>query len=224
MRIIFCLILSVFTCSVEAQDPDINPRKNIIKISPLKLIDVSNAAVELTFERATGNRFSTGLTVGWLLPNNPGSGSVVPNPNSRGVSLALEEKYYLRASAPRGSYLAAGLSFLKNRYKAEEDFIDADAAEGLYPEDHSYRDEIIVNKQTLTFFVKWGYQFHINRFSLEVYGGLGIRYKDVYHSERENLTDELLKPRHPNVFHEQNRAGKYLTMSLPLSFRVGYVF
>src|SRR5690554_5981336 len=202
MRILFILLLSVFTFSAGAQNTDTVRKKNVIKISPLKMIDVSNSAVELTFERAMGNHFATGLTAGWLLPHNLGSGPVEPYPKARGFTVAVEQKYYLRESAPRGSYFAAELDFLLNRYHVREYFIDASAAEGLYYEENTYQDDIVIHKQTLTLSVKWGCQFLIGRFGLEVFGGVGIRYKDVYHSGRQNPLDAMFRPPHPNVFYE----------------------
>ena len=88
----------------------------------------------------------------------------------------------------------------------------------------NYVDTFRVKKQTYSLNFKFGWQLFVKRVSLDFYMGLGIRYKDVRHFDRIKPEDEMESPRHPNIYYITNLEGKYWTISLPLNFRIGWIF
>lgn len=193
---------------------------NILKITPLKVIDLSNPSIELGYERRTGDKLSTQLTASYLLPKVYWDTNHL---NIKGFQLAIEEKYYLQNSAPFGPYVGLEFSFLKNSFRDIAHFKIKDIAPP--PNDYDfYSDSIGVKKQTYSFNLKLGYQFIIKKISLDIYAGLGIRYKDVRHTDRINPNDEMYQAGHPNINDYYIMEGKYWTASVPLNLRIGWVF
>ena len=67
-----------------------NKTKQLFKVTPLKLIGIQNASLELAYERPTGEDFSTMLMLSWLLPASLYSPNDDPAPETKGFRFALE--------------------------------------------------------------------------------------------------------------------------------------
>lgn len=197
---------------------------NILKITPLKLTGQINPAIELSYERRTGNSFSTQIMASYLLPKSVWGVSTDFNPDIKGGRVSLEEKFYFKKSAPLGPYFSLEFNYLKNRYRDIWDF----GVKNIYSDTTynftNYRDEYGINKQTYSLNLKFGYQMIVKRLSLDFYGGLGLKYKDVVHFDRTNPADEMEMPRHPNIYYITNLNGRSWTVSIPLNFRIGWTF
>jgi len=197
---------------------------NILKITPLKLIGLVNPAIELSYERRTDNSFSTQIMGSYLLPRSVWFNDNDNNHDIKGFRVALEEKFYFKKSAPIGPYISLEFNYLKNRYKATEYF----GVENIYSDSTynytNYADEYGINKQTYSLNLKFGYQKIVKRLSIDFYGGLGIKYKDVVHFDRLNPDDAREMPRHPNVYYIANRSGRSWSVNIPLNFRIGWTF
>jgi hypothetical protein len=85
----------------------------ILSLIPLKIIDGSNPAVEVTAERKINSSFSGGLIFVYLLPGSKvnGIGNNV-NPEAKGISAGIEAKWFPRNSAPQGFYYGLGFNYL----------------------------------------------------------------------------------------------------------------
>lgn len=197
---------------------------NILKITPLKLIGLVNPAFELSYERKTGNSFSTQIMASFLLPRSVWFNDNDINHDIKGFRVSLEEKFYFKKSAPIGPYIGLEFNYLKNRYKDTWNF----GVENVYTDSTynftNYADEYGINKQTYSLNFKFGYQQIVKRLSFDIYGGLGLKYKDVVHFDRMNPDDAMEMPRHPNVFYITNRNGRSWTVSIPLNIRIGWTF
>lgn len=188
---------------------------NVLKFTPLKLLGITNPAFELSYERRTAQSFSTQVMASYLLPDQL-SGEVGFYPNIKGFRLAVEERFYFKKSAPFGPYIALEVDYLKNRYNTHSHFNYVL---------RSHRDTVGIKKQNISFNFKIGHQFIIKQFSIELYAGLGLRYKNVKHIKNNNPDDEEMdSPQHPNVFYITNREGKYSGISIPLNVRIGWTF
>ena len=197
---------------------------NIIKITPLKLVDLVNPSIELSYERLTGRSFSTQLMASCLLPINLVGVIKDFNPEIKGFRFSVEEKFYFKKSAPLGPYAGFEFNYLNNQYKDIWNFDVKNTNSGTAYNYTNYSDTFGIKKQTFSFNLKFGYQIITKRLAIDFYAGLGLRYKDVRHFDRINPNDKMEIPGHPNVYYLTNQEGKYWTISIPLNLRIGWTF
>ncbi|MEO6684172.1 MAG: hypothetical protein ABIN48_15215 [Ginsengibacter sp.] len=204
-------------------DP-LNKQTHIFKLTPLKIVGFSNPSVELSYELKTSRSFSTQIMASYMLPFSVIEIANDFKPEMKGYRVSLEERFYLKKSAPLGTYLSFEINYLNNQYKdiwyfgVKEIYTDTTYNFTNYP------DTFGVKKQTYSLNFKYGYQKIFNRFSIDIYAGLGLRYKDVKHFDRIKPEDEMELPRHPNMYYMTNREGKYWTISIPLNIKIGWAF
>lgn len=196
--------------------------ENTLKITPLKTIALLNPSLELSYERRTGRSFSTQLTASCLLPISIMDLGASFKPSIRGFSAAVEEKYYLKKSAPLGAYVGLELNYLNVQQYEILNFTAKNNNQDTI--NRNYSDTFRVKKQTYSFNIKFGYQVIVKRMAIDLYAGLGLRYKDVAHFDRLDPQDPMALPRHPNIYYLANRNGKYWTVSIPLNMRIGWRF
>ncbi len=224
ITILFSLLFFSLTSFGQQSKADAPIYKNILKMTPMKLIGLSNASVELSYERKTGNRFATELMASSILPESildMGDGFTM---NSKGFATAIEEKFYFHGNRTVRQYLSISVQYLHNRYHDIDCFTDqATNYDSLlyYP---CYSDTISIKKQTLSFDVKWGLQLTVKRITFDFYSGIGLRYKDVRHYNRMNPDDKMSMPMEPNFWYFTNKEGHCWTISMPLNIRIGYAF
>ncbi len=201
-----------------------NPQcKNILKITPLKTLAILNPAYELIYERITSLRFSSELMFAYLLPNN----LLIPknnyNANNNGFILAFEEKFYFQKTAPFGPYISIELKYLQNRYKCIWPIIPSEEQVFAYSND-TYMDEFIVKKKTYTCNLKLGYQHIYKRFIVDLYSGIGLKYKDVVHIDRLNPKHKMYSGGQSFISYPYNLNGKYFSPVITLNLRLGWLF
>lgn len=201
-----------------------NKRLNVVKVTPLKLVGILNPSVEFGYERKHQRGFSSEIVTSLLLPNsvlNPGIGSYR---RIAGIAVSLEEKYYVEPWKPVRPYFAFEVNYLNKRYKDIWNFGVADIYDTTY-QFTNYTDTFGIRKNTVSFNLKIGSQFQVfKEMTVEIYGGLGLKYRSVSHFDRINPDDEMEFPRHPSFVYASNRPGRYWTVSVPLNIRVGWSF
>ena len=197
---------------------------SIFKITPLKIVGLVNPSIELSYERKTSRSFSTQIMASYMLPLSVLDIGSDFKPDIKGFRVAIEEKFYLNKSAPFGPYLSFELNYLNNQYKDIWNF----GVENIYTDPTynftNYPDTFGIKKQTYSFNFKYGYQKIVNRFTFDLYAGIGLRYKDVKHFDRIKPEDEMEMPRHPNIYYIANREGRFWMISIPLNVKVGWTF
>lgn len=199
--------------------------EQLLKVTPLKLLALHNASLELAYERTTGDDFSTQLMISWLLPSSLSNYDIDPSPQTKGFRLALEERFYFKKKAPFGPYFALELDYLDRYSYTKREF--APNQEGIDPFDYyedSYEDTFIVNAIYLSRNFKFGYQKEFSSVFLDVYIGLGVRTRTISHSERINPEDVMLSYSHFNIEYNRIKEGKSTVLSLPLNARIGWRF
>lgn len=196
---------------------------NILKITTLKPIAFHNSGIEVAYEKKTSNKFSTQASVAYLFSGNGRYADDDFKPDIKGFQVGLEERLYLRESAPAGPYVGFEINHLRNKYRAVG-LYDAFDVHPDYEFYHVYADSISISKKTYSFNFKIGYQLIRKRLSIDFYTGLGARYKNILHSDRLNPEDELAPDMHPFGFWFSNRAGRYWTVSIPFNVRIGWTF
>lgn len=198
-----------------------NRYANILKITPLKFVGLVNPAVELSYERKTGKNFSTQLMASYLLRTSLIYGF---QPDLEGYKVAIEEKFYFNKSALQGRYLGLEFSFMHNKNKEIWQFGEADIYNNPTAVLTNYTDTFGINKQMYRLHLKLGYQYIYKRFAIDVFAGLGVRYKNTTHFDRINPMDEMERPRHINFNYISNREGNYWYISSVLNARIGWTF
>jgi hypothetical protein len=210
--------------TIRPLDSILSKCNNIVKITPLKTIGFTNAGLEISYERKFSNIFSTQFMASWLFPNSTFDSPDYINPNTKGFRGGIEEKYYFKKSAPKGPYISLELNYMNNQYKVL-DYFHAKDVNNDPPHDYiTYPDTFGIKKQTMSINFKVGYQFIIDHLCIDIYAGLGPRYKNVEHFDRIKPEDVLEVPRHPNIYYITNYPGKYWTLSIPLNVRIGWIF
>jgi hypothetical protein len=88
----------------------------------------------------------------------------------------------------------------------------------------SYPDSITISTFTFSTNLKYGHQFFFYNTVLDIYVGLGLKYRSNVHSGRSNPGDEMESPVDFNFDYLTRHEGKYWTVSIPLNFRIGLTF
>lgn len=210
--------------TIKPLDKSYDNYSNIVKITPFKTVGLINPSVELSYERRTGRSFSTQLMASYLLPISVMDIGNDFKPGIKGFRASIEEKFYFKKSAPLDPYLGFEFNYLNNQYHDIWHFGVKDIYSDTSYNFTNYPDTFGIKKQTYSFNLKLGYQVIAKRLSFDFFAGLGLRYKDVRHFDRINPKDEMEMPRHPNVYYITNREGKYWTVSIPLSLKIGWTF
>lgn len=194
--------------------------QNVLKINVLKMASFEAGGVELSFEKKTSDKFTTQFTAAYILPTIWEFQSFKPSQLS-GFQLGAEKRFYWGETAPVGYYLAAEISYLNNQYR----FTDTFTARNKYYE-IMYEDQFGVKKQTFSLNAKVGRQFFINRFSIDLAVGVGLRHKNVNHFDKINPEGKIGYSGFifPSVKQLNNKPGNYFAISLPMSVRVGWLF
>jgi hypothetical protein len=198
--------------------------KNILKITPLRILGALNPSAEFSYERVHGTSFSSQVMTSYLFPISLLDLGLDFKPKTKGFRVAFEEKFYYKKSAPIGPYIGLEFDFLKNKYHDYSSFIDKSIlidSSGIHK---TYLDTFEVRKQLYSFNFKIGYQKIFNKITIDFYVGIGIRNRNVSHSERINPNDEMEKPRHPNIYYSNSVSGKNNTLSFPLNCKIGWMF
>jgi hypothetical protein len=194
--------------------------QNVIKINALKMASFEAGGIEISYEKKTSSKFSTQLSATYIIPAIWDFEDFKPRKLS-GFQLSIEERLYWKETAPVGYYFAAELNYLNSSYH----FTDSFTARNKYYSIR-YEDEFGVKKQTFSLNAKIGRQFFIDRLSIDLSVGVGLRYKNINHFDKINSEGEL----DDDVFLFRDMKdlnilpGKFLTISLPGSLRVGWLF
>lgn len=202
---------------------------NILKFTVLKPLSPINSGVELSYEKRINQSFTAELSSTYLFGKNSINYTQV-DPNIKGFRVGLEGRHYLKRSAPKGVYLGLAYQFLKNSYQSVESYENSDStisesnSVGFY-KPAIYSDTVKVNKMTHAINFKLGYQFVKNRFSADVYLGLGIKIKNISHSDKRSPNNNITtRSGLHDISYVTNRPGNYVDVSFPLNIKVGWLF
>lgn len=189
---------------------------HLLKVAPLRLFNVMQPSLELSYEMRHNKTLSTQLTAAIMHP--------------KGFRIALEEKFYLKKTAPFGPYVSLGVDFHRNEFNQINSYIDRELwPDSIYrgrrnvPDSVMYRDSITVHRKIFSANLKFGYQGVKGRFVYDVYFGLGYRYRSVSHYDRIDHLDSRVSGLH-DFFYPFYKEGNFSTANVTLGFRLGYVF
>ncbi|GEM_PF-4274037 len=220
--ILVLLLVTPILC--EAQE-EARERKNVIAITPLKLVVFTHLGPEFTYQRKLKSRLSLQTKAAWIY--SYASGPIGREPfriSNGGGKLGLEVKYFPLGSFEKGLYLAA----------------EIDAAYHSYPGSLSYQ---VSSRQTdsdrfdvvLKYggpSIKLGYQKVRGFFFYEFYAGIGIRHVDVQYEGITSvgysnlIRDEGLGKSDPArlFLPYPSVEGTSRSIAIPLNVRIGIAF
>jgi len=224
MKKVFLLLLMFLPVAMLRGQDEYAMRKNCVKITPLKLIREISPATEFSYERLTGKYFSTQISAAYLLPVSIWQlGDEFPVRNN-GFSFALEERYYIEKLELTQKYIGLEAEYLQNDYTTTARFGKENPFTDPPYVNYNYRDTFDIHKRTFNINVKYGCRYTFKRLSVDMYLGLGIRYRHVAHYNRKIPADEMEQPKHPNIIYVNDKEGFYWTVSAPIGIKLGWAF
>lgn len=198
--------------------------KNIIKFTPFKIIDITNPAIEFSYERKLKSNYSTQVMYSYLLPFDFLSTDFKAIPNVGGNRFSIEGRKYLNNNSRSKEYIGIEMNYMNKKDWSIWSFgVDDIYSDSTYNYTN-YLDTFGIKKQTLSLNFKIGFQHYINRFSFEIYTGFGLRFRNVQHFDRLKPEDEMEMPRELNAYYSSIKEGKNITICIPLNFSIGWLF
>ncbi len=210
----------LLSCTLHAQDSTIVYPKHQLKFNPLKALGLVNPGIEFGYERRLGNHFATHFAATYLC--NPFN--LAPYRAFSGYRIIAEQKYIVPIQS-LSIWFYPSISFVYNAMNINS--IGGFADTGLYnipgaSQYYGYDDSFKVTKRTYSVNACAGLVVPIHRFLIDISAGLGVKYRDVTHSNRINPNDKMIPPRHINVYYAATNEGQYFVPNLLLTFRVAY--
>lgn len=183
--------------------------KNQIKISPFRIIDLTNTGIEISYERMHSKKFSTQLSYSF----DKDIFGLFPFDNFRGYRFSVEEKYFFESADKYRKYVSVDLVWNNNKYDGETSYRDSVGGD-------IKSERFLIHRKTFSANVKYGKQVLFNRFIIDLCIGAGIKWRNValynvhplYQSKGIDLNYALHSP------------GKSLTFNLPMNLKIGYLF
>lgn len=220
----FIVSILFFFCLSGWSQETASMKKNCVKINPLKIIREISPAFEISYERLTGKHFSTQVSAAYLLPVSVWQlGEDFPVRNN-GYSVTLEERFYVEKLELTQKYIALETEYLQNDYLTTARFGKENPYSDPPHVNYNYRDTFNIHKSTFNINLKYGCRYSYKRISVDMYLGLGIRYRHVAHYNRNVPTDKMEQPKHQNIIYANDREGFYWTVSAPIGIKIGFAF
>ncbi len=206
---IFIFIFSIFPYILSAQDNS-GFYKNQIKFSPVRLVDLFNPGIELSYERLYSKRFSTQVSGSYDIDLF----GVFGFHAFHGYRLSVEEKYFFEPTGMRRKYISLDLVLNNNHYNNELQYIDTTSNEVKSEGFTIYRKTFSIN-------LKYGRQIILNRFIIDWCAGIGVKQRNVTDNGRTHIYP---RAKGIDLLSQLEEPGKTVTFNLPLNIKIGYVF
>lgn len=191
----------------------------ILSVYPSRILNPIHTGLELGFEFRNMSLLSTEIRVTQLFSNRLRNVKSSWNPEIQGNIFHLEERVYIKNSAPYGPYFALGISYMWSKYNESWRFQQKmDDNTTIF-----YDDTISIRKNYTDITLKFGYQGISNRFVIGFDVGIGVRYKDVRHTDKLYKDGYMREPNGINVNYIIDREIYEWIPIVPISFRLGFV-
>jgi hypothetical protein len=191
-----------------------------VKTSVLSLINPFFNSVSVGLEKHYGTRYST--QVNYRRFTGLREASFVKG--LRGWGLSLEQKYFFKQSGNLRVYVSAELGHDLMNYRTTDFFNPRYRFDSLYNDAYTYADTYRISRSISYLQAKLGFQQSFQHFFIELYGGLGLAYRKVHHSYRNNVNDIPLTKIDFDIAASLNAPGEFTTLTVPLNFCIGYRF
>ena len=225
MKRVFLVTLVLFLSQLHANSlafaQDLPEYKNLIKISPITIVNILNPGFELSYERKNGGKFSTQVSASYLV----NCFHTTDYEDYSGFRILLEERLYYFKRRFFNQYLSLETGFYSASMISSALFVPKNIEWGddLYY-DLQYKDIYNLKRTGVIIDAKYGMQFLIKHFTIDTGIGLGIIIHNITHSNRLNPDDKMVSPRHPNAYYMMENEGKHSMPYFPITLRLGYAF
>lgn len=204
-------------------------RPNVVKISVLSPFFLLNNSIHVNYERVWNRRTSSEVGFSVLLPSSLNEIDAGIHLQQKGLQVSAQQKFYWSKKAPKGLYNAIEFVYHNSTYRSSWGFTPNDtiAFYEISPSNNEsiYTDSFKVHKQTYSFNLKVGYQIVSKKgFVVDFSISIGLRYKNVYHTERQNIEHNMLATRHPNLNYYSDRPMRAPGFSFTPNIRLGWNF
>lgn len=223
LLIALCVVSNTYAQDTSGQDgkEEIKPtKKNAITFYPVNLVDVINGPNMLIgYERRIGKKTALKFSGGFLPYGNAYEyifGLYAEEYQYSSYRANVEFKYivFTSKSLKRNVYISSDVFYLKTHLK-DMDIVNLNNFIG---EEWEKIDNNKLKKYGINF--KIGKQFVLNRFILEIYGGVGIakHNEDIYKKER---IFELFETPYDEI---TDKTVDYYRINFPINILVGFTF
>lgn len=213
------LVLSGVSRAQEEETPLSEP-KNYIKISPLALLEGYNQAIEMHYERRLWQRHGLQVGFGYLMR----SVGIGKEPIWNRYRTRMEYRYYgKRIGSSQLSvfrpYMALEGFHLVRKMETDDPILTLTGVNATGP-----MDTIQVNRQVAGLNWKGGLQFTDKHFQLEVYFGIGVKFRNVRHTGRYRVGYNYEPVEFADAFRITYEDRKNIVLNIPIGLRFGYAF
>ncbi|MDR0812012.1 MAG: hypothetical protein LBN23_07065 [Paludibacter sp.] len=223
-RIITAILFILLPVSLLlAQNQTNEWRKNQIKFSPLRIVNLFYPGFELSYERQYG-RLASQISAAYLcIP--------LPRYNScNGYRFNFEEKLFFKKQPPKNNakfYLSLEGGFNNITINEDREFLPAEYEKATRKEqrENAYLDNFDIQREAIITNCKFGVQFRAKRIIFDISIGMGLIFQNVTYYNVEYQGDKLFYPGPDlDISSFVDTEGKSVLFNVPMSFKIGYSF
>lgn len=197
-----------FPFFVSAQD-DSGLYKNQIKFSPVRMIDLFNPGLEISYERVHSGKFSSQFSYAF----DKDIFGLFPFNNFRGNRFSLEEKYFYKSMDNKRKYVSLDLILNNNTYSQVKSY--PDSVSGNIENRRNF-----FHRKTFSANIKYGKQFFLNRFIVDLSIGAGIKWRSLI----PEYNYPFVQQKGFDFTFFLTSYAKYVTINIPMNVKIGYLF
>jgi len=227
-------LITLITLNSFGQDTtrlSIVEKKNSVVFSPFDVLNPINPSIKLGYQRLFNNKYELQIEYGYII--NKALFHYLINADedkddysNKGTKLRVEFKRYIKGNDFYRFYLSSELYYLENTSKVQNQFIVSEPDYNYSFElpddgkDYGYTDYFTNSKTKYGLNAKVGIKLMTDPLFFEASTGVGIAYRNNIHTDRENIND---KP-YDTSYLNDNNPKEMLMLSLPIHFKIGFMF
>jgi hypothetical protein len=191
-------------------------KRHAIKVLPLRSILRFYNGIEIGYEYAFDNSFSTEIRFNKLLRNTNYQRLVGDITDISGFSVVLEPRYFFSKTGFKKFYFAGELRYFQAQHKAKLKYTIPNTL-------FQFNENVNVEKQSFSLAPKIGYQFEYKSLVFDFAIGLGVQFNDVtYNYSSRSRFENYAITNLLQLIHIQE--GTYYNILMPANIKIGYCF
>lgn len=212
---LFFIFHAIYSQTIEAK-----LYKNQIRWSAFRMLDPINPGLEIGYERMFKGKYSTQLSYAIMRDY----AKVSKYKDFDGIRLSLEQKFFYEIRENLLYFHAVEFVYSHNTFKYEVSYIKRDSYAHTSDPD-SYLDIYTLDKWKYILNYKTGFQKSLNHFMFEMTAGLGLKYRTIIHSDKNEIRSMYRESIVKLLFgNPPTDEGEILTWSLPINVKFAYLF
>lgn len=209
-RTFITLLLFTITSYTYGTPKDSTFRKNEIKIYPFKPFGFINPGIDMGYERFINTKWTIETNIAYLT----NIFNLVPYQQYSGIRYILEGKYIFDLHSPiYMPYMSFSTIYNEMNIRA----VVKERSNSII-----YDDTVRIAKKTRSFNINLGLRIVDRRMSFNIVAGVGVKWKDVIHSEKWNNDSNMIG--YPSPTKIALSEGKFVVPNIVLAMRLGWRF